>query len=204
MPSLFSHPAKIKRIGAIAFGIPAKKTCPSHGRDPLSICATCYADKGFYKMPNVQNTYQWRYELTQKRNFAEIVNYELEKMKKRPKYFRIHDSGDFYSTDYLCKWYEVVRDNPDIHFYCYTKEVHRFKSTFSGKKYGDMALLPDNWTVCFSYGGLQDDKINPDVDRHSFAFPSREHLLACGYVDASHDDLQILDKNNHRIGLVEH
>lgn len=200
MPSLFGKPQKLAKDNIIAFGITAKKYCPNHGTGAMDICSTCFADKGFYAMPSVRAAYAWRGKVTQDPNFDVIVNYELSKLKERPKYFRIHDSGDFYSDTYLNKWYNIVRDNPDIQFYCYTKEVKRFLYYYGT----ELQYLPKNWTVCFSYGGKQDHLIDPDKHLHSFAFPSIEHLEACGYADATKDDLTMIKSDNHRIGLVEH
>lgn len=201
MPSVFSFPDKIKRANAIAFGITAKKYCPNHGTDALSICNECYADdRNLYRMPNVKKAFSWRGELTKRKDFPSIINWELEKLKQRPEYFRIHDSGDFYRDDYVSKWHNIVANNKDIHFYCYIKEVKRFLYLFGD----NLEYLPDNWTVCFSYGGKEDHLINPEIHRHSYVFPSLEHLQSCGYVDASTNDLELMNKDNHRIGLVYH
>lgn len=202
-PRLFSMPAKITRFGGIAFGITAKKYCPAHGatvNDLFSPCHDCYADKGLYNMPNVANAYGWRGKLTFREDFVHIINWELEKLKKRPKYFRIHDSGDFYSDKYLRKWCDIIWNNPDIHFYCYTKEISRML-----RYMGD---IPDdripNFTVCFSYGGKQDHLINPDIHRHSYVFHDKDTLDRCGFADASYDDRVIMNKENLAIGLVAH
>lgn len=38
-----------------------------------------------------------------------------------PKYFRIHADGDFFSLTYTQAWREVIRLNPQIHFWAYTR-----------------------------------------------------------------------------------
>lgn len=202
-PRVFSSPAKIARFGGIAFGITAKKYCPNHGatnEDLFSPCHDCYADKGLYNMPNVANAYDWRGKLTFRDDFVHIINWELEKLKKRPKYFRIHDSGDFYSDRYVLKWWRIIEKNPDIHFYCYTKEISRMFRAFDR----DLSLVPDNFTVCFSYGGKEDHLINPDIHRHSYVFHDKDTLDRCGFADASYDDRVIMNKENLSIGLIAH
>lgn len=42
---------------------------------------------------------------------------------------RIHSSGEFLNYEYFCGWVELIRNNPDVKFYCYTKRfnfVERF------------------------------------------------------------------------------
>jgi hypothetical protein len=36
---------------------------------------------------------------------------------------RIHDSGDFYSQQYLDSWIAIARKRPDVVFYAYTKSM---------------------------------------------------------------------------------
>lgn len=206
-PRLFSMPAKITRFDGIAFGITAKKYCPNHGatiEDLFSPCHDCYADKGLYTMPSVANAYDWRGKLTFRDDFVEIMNWELEKLKKRPKYFRIHDSGDFYSIPYLMKWNKIIEANPDIHFYCYTKEISKMLKMYNFAEQDDYFSPPKNFTVCFSYGGKEDHLINPDIHRHSYVFHDKDTLERCGFADASYDDRVIMNKENHRIGLIAH
>lgn len=202
MPKVFTGSEKSKRSGAIAFGITARKYCPNADyNNPFSPCNVCFAwERNFFKFDAVKNAYSWRGELTKRQDFANIINWELERLKTRPKYFRIHDSGDFYSDHYMNKWDHIVRANPDIIFYCYTKEVKRFLYYY-GK---ELQYLPKNWVVCFSYGGKQDDYINPDIHRHSYVFHDKETLERCEYVDASYDDLVMTRTDSLRIGLVEH
>ena len=37
------------------------------------------------------------------------------------KLFRIHWDGDFFSDEYAWAWHKVIKDNPDINFWVYTR-----------------------------------------------------------------------------------
>jgi len=108
------------------------------------ICNGCYAMKGAYGNPSVITIMQWRYRWL--RGFAlpsgmfvdtmvkAITMSRLKSAKERskaqgnphklaaiphPDYFRIHDSGDMWSPEYLDAWMEVCRHPKmrDVHFW---------------------------------------------------------------------------------------
>ena len=52
---------------------------------------------------------------------------------KQPDKFRIHDSGDFFSYEYLILWDRIARENPNTRFYTYTKRldlIERFEKEY--------------------------------------------------------------------------
>lgn len=106
---------------------------------------------------------------------------------------RIHDSGDFFSAEYLDGWREIAKRNPQILFYAYTKEV----SLVKGRK--PLA----NLLTCFSMGGRQDSMIDVDVDRHADVFPDLESLSAAGYHSQHLSDLLCVLAPSHRIGIPQ-
>ena len=175
------------------FGIPAFnskdgfKTCPNAGA-----CAVgCYAQAGAYRFRNVAQAFEKRLAITLTDSFVPLVKAEL--IKKRVDVLRIHDSGDFYDYAYTMKWFKVMLDLPDIQFYAYSKNVSFFKGL----------LLPDNFTVIYSYGGLEDKLINMHTDRHSRVFETLAELIEAGYANTSDNDLIAIGKNP-KIGLVYH
>jgi hypothetical protein len=193
---LLSQNAKIKKseFKTYNFGIPAYKsqsgliTCPG-AKDCVK---GCYARQGFYHMPTVSNAYERRLAATLRDDFPEVMIEELiESCAER---VRIHDSGDFYSKEYLHKWLKIIDSMPHVEFYCYTKSIQFFSM---------LRAIPDNFKVCFSYGGHGDVSINPEKDRHSKVFSTLEELLEAGYADASENDDVCLG-DNHRIGLIYH
>ena len=115
------------------------------------------------------------------------------KRKRSLDIVRIHDSGDFYSPAYRDKWFEVMKLNPGIRFYAYTKSY----SLFTGIE------IPENFSVVFSEGS----KLPLDLTkRHARIFDSLEALNASEYQDASKYDLYATKWFNEsgKIGLVFH
>ena len=108
---------------------------------------------------------------------------------------RLHDSGDFYSKEYLFKWYEIARNMPSKTFYAYTKRVKLIKDNELKK--------PKNMVIIYSLGGREDHLIDQKIDRHSKIFKSLEELENSGYIDTSKNDSNAI-KDNHRVGLVLH
>jgi hypothetical protein len=191
---LLTQNAKMKKSGdrIFNFGIPAYKsktgqiTCPYAG-----VCAKgCYAQSGTYLWSNVSQAYEARLEATKQDDFIDRMVNEI-KSRKIAK-VRIHDSGDFYSLEYLDKWLSIMAQLPSVKFYAYTKSIPFFKAR----------SIPDNFRVIFSYGGKLDHLIDDNTQAHSKVFPSLVELLDNGYKDVSHDDNLIYDTN--KIGLVFH
>ncbi len=205
--NILSQNGKMKKssqngIHIYNFGIPAfssstgLKTCPNAG-----ICASgCYARSGAYRFSNVARVYEERLKLTRSEEFVDTMIAEIRlkeihaKSKNSTCLIRIHDSGDFYSAPYWDKWSFIMRFLPDTKFYAYTKMIQFFKS---------QTEIPHNFTLIYSFGGLQDRLIDLQTDRHSRVFQNETDLLASGYIDASQDDLLALTPNP-KIGLVYH
>lgn len=169
------------------FGIPAQDTCLWAGE-----CKKyCYASKGAYIWSNVKPAFERRLEATKLDSFPQVMTAEI--IKRKIDVVRIHDSGDFYSREYLHKWFKIMDSLPQVKFYAYSKSL----PLFVGEK------LPDNFTVIYSEGGKKDSWIDTKVDRHARIFKTEAELLAEGYANASNNDL-IAIGNNPKIGLVIH
>jgi hypothetical protein len=106
---------------------------------------------------------------------------------------RVHDSGDFYNQEYVDKWADIARANPDKKFYAYTKSLH-----LDLKKLHNIT----NFHVIQSVGGDHDDKVDTKMP-HAYVFPSKAALKAAGYEDASDSDAPAAE-GKHRIGIVVH
>lgn len=192
--------SKIKKMSGkktFNWGIPAYrsakgfKTCPNAGA-----CAKgCYATQGAYIFSNVAKVFEARLKLAQSPRFTKIMHAEIQ--RRGVERLRIHDSGDFFSQEYLDSWLIIIKANPGTEFYCYTKMVSLFK------RYHADGLIPSNFSVIYSYGGTEDKLIDRKNDRHSWVFSSIKALVAAGYADAHIDDSVALGANK-RIGLVYH
>jgi hypothetical protein len=155
----------------------------------------CYAQKGNYKrFPNVFKSLEKKYNISRGANFVELMSKEVK--RKKANYIRIHDSGDFYSKEYLNKWLTIAKENKSVIFYAYTKSV----SFFNGLQ------LPKNVKIIFSEGGKLDKTIDTSKHRHARIFKgvnALNDLIASGYINASNNDLNAIT-NNKKVGLIYH
>ena len=127
---------KNSKIGNIPnISLPPVITCPN-----CKHCsAKCYALKAYRMYPSTKKAWDDNFKEAEKRSdvfFKEIENY-LD--KKRPKYFRIHVSGDFFSQAYLNGWKELAKNHPGTKFLAFTKA---FKLDYTG--------VPDNLQIVWS------------------------------------------------------
>jgi len=199
--NLLTQNAKMKKTSIknnariFNFSIPAyktksgKSTCPFAG----GCQKYCYAQKGNYtRFPIVQELMEQKYKISKTNNFIPLMNEEIK--KKKATHIRIHDSGDFYSPQYLQKWVDIATQNTNVIFYAYTKSI---------KFFVDGLLLPKNLKVIFSEGSKTDNLINVKKHRHARIFKNKELLLAAGYINASDNDLKAITSNK-KVGLVYH
>ena len=192
--NLLTQNAKMKKssIKTFNFGITAlyserysMKTCPS-----AKECAVnCYARQGTYTWTPVKNAYENRLGITLQDNFSELMIDEIK--RKKAQVIRIHDSGDFYSREYLQKWLKVMDNLPNVKFYTYTKSYSLFEAE----------NLPDNFIVIYSQGSSENMPINK---RHARVFLTEDALNEAGYVNATNDDTIAWQSDNINIGLIYH
>ncbi|WP_306211092.1 GP88 family protein [Actinoplanes sp. RD1] len=158
-------------------------TCPSAG-----ICAkVCYARAGAYRFSNVLARHE--------RNLAyvldDLVGWTAQMIaeinrKRVGTIVRIHDGGDFFADAYLTAWLTVMTHCSSSRFYTYTKEVNRFRRLVEPR-----ALRNFKWV--YSYGGIQDIRLNPARDRVADVFPTAADIVAARYHDQSASDLLAVD-----------
>jgi hypothetical protein len=102
---------------------------------PVSSCAHqcpgCYAAKPEKRFPAVKVSRDRNYQASLSPFFAQDIIEEIKKSKVID--FRIHESGDFYSQEYIDTWKTVALLSPQVKFYFYTKNAARydFKSFIS-------------------------------------------------------------------------
>ena len=199
--NLLTQNAKMKKTSLenntkiFNFSIPAYKTKAGKITCPFAkeCIKYCYAQKGNYtRFPMIQQLMEKKYELSKTENFINLINEEIQ--KKKAKYIRIHDSGDFYSIKYLKKWVQIAKDNKEVIFYAYTKSIKFF---INGLK------LPKNLKIIFSEGSKTDNLINVNKHRHARIFKDITTLLNAGYIDASNNDLKAIT-DNKKVGLIYH
>lgn len=86
-----------------------------------SICSICYARKGRYVFPNVQNAMKKRLESLERLDWIDTM-VQLISRKEKSGFFRWHDSGDLQGVWHLEKIAEVARRLPSIKFWLPTRE----------------------------------------------------------------------------------
>lgn len=187
---LLTQNGELRREGIWNWTIPAwagrlpdgrtYNTCPSAG-----VCAkACYARAGAYRFSNVLARHQQNlmYVLDDLDGWREQMTAEVAHRRHQGGWVRIHDAGDFFSDDYLAAWLQIARDTPGVRFYCYTKEIDRFRRLVEPDP-------PPNFLWVFSFGGTQDGELRPGEDRVADVFPDAESMAAAGYADQSASDL---------------
>lgn len=170
------------------------KTCPNAGA-----CANvCYARNGTYNFSNVKarHTANLEYVINDPQGwFAQMLE-EVNHPRMRGKYVRIHDSGDFFSEDYLLLWLKIALLTPDVTFYCYTKEVSMFKRVVEYD-------CPKNFRYLYSLGGREDYLIDLELDRHADVFPDDAAILEAGYANQDASDLLAITLTSNKIGIPQ-
>lgn len=205
--SVIKSNSKLKKTGFFQWSIPAykaaivrngeikvMKTCPDAG-----VCADfCYACQGGYvfRAAKISHTRNLQAYFNDPTGLALAITEEI-RSKKKLKAFRVHDSGDFFNVSYARWWFQIMKNLPDVRFYCYTKMVSMFKTTLKDE-------IPENLTIVYSYGGKQDHLIDPKRDRHSKVFRSHTEMIKAGYSDTTENDLHAADPTKRKIGLVYH
>ena len=114
------------------FNTRALKDCPFKS---AGCTAVCYATKGNHVFPSVTESREHSFMDSQRADFAEAMVYTIHTEQKSKRYssavmlIRIHESGDFYSLQYLRKWVQVwkaVEHNDGVQFTVYTKSFKFF------------------------------------------------------------------------------
>ena len=128
----FDNPETGERIRYAQWNTRAIKDCPFRSKG----CeAVCYATKGNHVFPSVKQSRGKSFEQTKRADFSEAMIYTIHTEKQSKRYadaemrMRIHESGDFYSVQYLRKWVKVwgaFHTGDGVAFTLYTKSFPFF------------------------------------------------------------------------------
>lgn len=187
--------SKLEKLGTVGFGLPAFesadgfKVCPKAG----ACAAICYARQGNYNFSNVKAAREFNLAIVR----ASVADFKAKAMSdlrnmRKVSTVRIHDSGDFFSQEYLDAWYDVARAFPNLVFYAYTKSLHLDLWT----------RKPRNFRITQSEGGLMDDEINTRRP-HARIFSTDYARRKAGYGDGHMTDTLAI-RGARKIGLVYH
>jgi hypothetical protein len=184
---------KLRRTRTVSFNLPAFRSadgftvCPGAGK----CAAVCYARQARYNFPAVKRTREINLAIVRADLglFERLAVLDLEQVKQR--IVRVHDSGDFFSQEYLAAWFRVMGQFPRKRFYAYSKSLHL-----------DFSAQPSNFQLVQSVGGKFDARIDYEQS-HTRIFVSHSERRAAGYCDATHTDHAAVE-GRQRIGLVYH
>jgi hypothetical protein len=202
----FSHGNAKLGAGTLIFSLPAGKTCPGalqclsfaavddngkrHVVDGPHTQFRCFAatseaqyDGPFYARARNLQLIVTAIQAESVAGAATLINNSMQaarklKGKNVTKLVRIHESGDFFSELYLAAWIVVARMNPDLKFYCYSKNLPLFVGL----------ELPENFYMTASYGGKFDYMIDEGLFvRYSKVVHNDAEAEAIG-LEVDHDD----------------
>lgn len=184
---------KLKKSGIVSFNLIPIVHCPLAG----ACKAFCYATVGQQAFASGVKRRAAAFKATLSPTFVQDMHSEISRWKRKVKAVRVHDSGDFYSMEYLQNWLEIARLNPDVKFYAYSKSL-----PFIHRAY-DLGLVPANFRLIQSVGGVADSRIRQDLP-HARIFGTLEELQSAGYADASETDDVAAFSDTRYVGLVVH
>lgn len=118
-------------------------------------CKGCYARRDQALYPGALGYRLRMYELSKKDSFVDMMNAEIDS-RDTTKNIRIHESGDFYSQEYVDKWDKIIKANPHKMFYAYTKREDLDFSQIESN---------DNFNLIRSYVVVEGKKIINFADR---------------------------------------
>lgn len=163
------------------WSIPAITTCP--GATPTCIL-TCYATRGRYVMPGVDESLTLRFRLARQEGFAAWLLCQLR--THGVQLLRLHAAGDFYDVPYTRAWLEVVRKLPGTTFFGYTRSWR----------------VPELLPLLEELAALPNMRLFWSEDKDTGPSPATPDALRC-YLSISDDDVpsrpqHLVFRNNPR------
>lgn len=157
-----------------------------------SVCADCYACKGFYPLPSVQKAMDRRYDSLYHPKFVEAFVLVLKTLHRRGRKtrkladgrvigenrFRWHDSGDLQDHEHLRRIVTIADLCPELEFYLPTKEA-KLVGSYEG-------TIPPNLHIKLSHpmvgrtfskrpNGLSFTTVGRDDDPKLFQCPAKRY-----------------------------
>lgn len=148
--------SKTSKMPCKSWSLIAKKHCPGsidlNTGLLVAACSGCYADEGFYHMPNVRAPRLHNAEDWKRAFWVEDMVTALQ----NEAYFRWLDSGDIYSLALATKILEVMRRTPWCKHWLPTR---MYKFAKFARVLADMAALP-NVVVRFSSDSVKGETVS--------------------------------------------
>jgi hypothetical protein len=129
--------------GVHIFNITPQVTCIG---STVQCRKACYAMKAQRMYPATRNQRDNNLNESYQDTFVSEMT-GLLKENKFITYFRIHESGDFYSQEYLNKWVSIAKGNKKVKFLAYTKSFNLDFSQCPKNLTIMLSLFPDSPTI---------------------------------------------------------
>jgi hypothetical protein len=152
-----SNPSKMP---GKAYGLPAKecKTGSKLAKIPGSTCSSCYALKGCYIFPVVQEAQYTRLAAIRHPLWVQAMTFHL--LHQKADVFRWHDSGDVQDLKHLAKIFKVARLTPNIRHWLPTREAWiNWKNTSTVVTSGATCPAPNQGNACLSCRACWDPSV---------------------------------------------
>ena len=181
---------KYYRDDVYEWNLPTGTTCPFALECKVTvdrITGKFDIDKGQYRcyaasperFPGVRN-HRWN-------NFEYVKNGGIPILPKDCMNVRIHAAGDFFNQAYFDMWLEVVRNNPTINFWAYTKSISYWVNRINN--------IPSNLILTASYGGRQDELIELHNLKNVKVFSTEDDIIEGRPIDNNDDYARISNIN---------
>ena len=168
--------SKPSKMPGPAFNLPASRciTGAKLVKVPGSVCHGCYALKGRYRFPNVQNALERRLQALSSPQWVEA----MVVLVQGNEFFRWHDSGDLQSLEHLQKIFEVCKRTPNTKHWLPTREAQILKQVRPEE-------VPENLIIRFSSHMIDQGPVSfwpwtSTVVTKNKTCPAAEQGNACG------------------------
>jgi len=148
----------------------------------------CFSASSEARSPSARALRWHNYDLLRKENVYSMRDLIVQSILAAGKMFsseglcRIHESGDFFSQDYMHAWFLVATQFPNMKFYAYTKSLDYWFNMY--------CHIPSNLYLTASRGGALDYMIDkfPDIFyRYSQVVYTQQEADSLG-LEVDHDD----------------
>lgn len=169
-PLRFGHGNAKLDSGITTFSLPAGWSCPAAAdclskadpdsgrlKDGRKTRFRCYAASMECRHSSVRRS-RWRnFKLLKAcRTREEMARLILDSLSPFARLVRVHDSGDFYSAEYLDAWLLVAKERPDTTLYWYSKSLSFWVARLADIGTGHAPGIITNVVPTASLGGRED------------------------------------------------
>lgn len=123
-------------------------------KDRCVICRNyCYCDKVRHQQHNLSSRFNILLAYLKDKDLfwdriSKQIDYEVISL------LRIHTEGDFFSSDYVNEWFNIMYKHSNVKFYAYTKQFEYFQN---------VDKLPDNFYLELSFDTLSEYDLPVDI-----------------------------------------